>query len=127
MQNIKTLATFTFTAPLCFHGSWGFRDAGQHESTMRLYSWGWADKIRFGIEWDIPDLDAFEDIGICTEVGPDGVLSLEGYDGIMALPAQATALLRAWGIRVDDPDTEPSPDVQKAATAAVEASRAAAT
>jgi hypothetical protein len=111
---MKTLATWNFTADLYWHGSWGSRDVGTYPSTMALMQ----SDDRYWIEWDIPDLDTQEEIGLELE-GTE----VAGYDGIMALPSHATALLRAAGFTVGEDVTcgdEPSAEVQAAANAAVQ-------
>lgn len=74
------------------HGSWGSRDVGKHPSTMTLYC---EPRCHYEIEWDIPGLDEVEHIGLTFE---DRVLV--DYDGIMALPHEAIAFLRAQGFTV---------------------------
>jgi hypothetical protein len=97
------IATETFTAQLYVHGSWGARDVGDQdkgeESTMDLYDT--SHPSRGFIEWDIPSLEMFEEIGLSYE-WVDGKRQLCDYDGIMALPVQAVDLMRKAGIVVPD-------------------------
>lgn len=86
----------TFTAALLKHGSWGHRDQGIHPSTMTMYI---APDYRHGwIEWDIPSLSEFEEIGLWF----DADRNLTDYDGIMALPREAIALLRSLSFNVSE-------------------------
>ena len=86
----------TFTAALIKHGSWGSREQGIHPSTMTLYL---DDDCRTGlIEWDIPSLSEFEEIGLWF----DEHRNLIDYDGIMALPREAVSLLRSFNFRVSE-------------------------
>ena len=92
---MNVAGTINFTAALLKHGSWGHRDMGTHPSSMTLFL---SDNRRIGlIEWDIPSLSEFEEIGLWFE---DGVLV--DYDGIMALPREAVAMLRAYGFTVPE-------------------------
>jgi hypothetical protein len=52
------------------------------------------------IEWDIPAIDEVEHIGLWFLDG-----DLTDYDGTMALPPQAVAMLRSYGFTVG-PDFE---------------------
>lgn len=81
----------TFNAELVWEGSWGERSAGKHESTMELH----LSKGGYFIEWDIPDLEATETIGLEF----DGK-ELTDYDGVMSLPREAIALIRKNGFVV---------------------------
>ena len=88
--------TINFTAALLKHGSWGHRDLGTHPSSMTLWL---DDNRRTGmIEWDIPSLGEFENIGLWFD--DDGVLV--DYDGVMALPREAMSMLRAYGFTVPE-------------------------
>ena len=88
--------TINFTAALLKHGSWGHRDLGIHPSSMTLWL---ADNRRTGmIEWDIPSLSEFEEIGLWF----DADRNLTDYDGIMALPREAIALLRSLSFNVSE-------------------------
>ena len=87
--------TITFTAALLKHGSWGHRDMGRHPSSMTLWL---DDNRRTGmIEWDIPSLNEFENIGLWFEAGV-----LVDYDGVMALPGEAVSMLRVYGFTVPE-------------------------
>jgi hypothetical protein len=92
------VGTTTFTAALLKHGSWGHHDLGQHPSTMTLYLSD--DRSKGMIEWDIPAIDEVEHIGLWFQDG-----DLTDYDGTMALPPQAVAMLRSYGFTVG-PDFE---------------------
>ena len=93
---MEHVGTIRFTASLLRHGSWGSHALGQHPSRMDLYL---ADDRRRGcIEWDIPDLDTTEEIGLWF----DEAGALTDYDGIMSLPAQAATIIRAYGLTVPE-------------------------
>lgn len=100
-------ASKTFEAELYWHGSWGARDAGKYTSTMDYYDIE-GDAGRGYIEWDIPDMDHTEEIGLQFEMRKhinnpkETVRALVDYDGIMALPREAVELLESIGIIVDD-------------------------
>ena len=82
------------TSALKLEGSWGERDLGEHESTLELYF----NKDNTGfIEWDIPSLDRFENIGLWFDIDRDGKRSLADYDGVMSLNDHAIDLLRKKG------------------------------
>ena len=77
----------TFDTFITSETSFGGANLGKHESTMTLYA------TREGshgfIEWDIPALDKFVEIGLWFGVAhrPEGVEStLVDYDGVFALP-----------------------------------------
>lgn len=96
LMSAQLIATKEFTADLVMHGSWGSRSAGRHPSTMELWH------VKPGqsyIEWDIPALEKTEEIGIlyCPETK-----ELYDYDGIMALPIEAVAMLEENGVIVGE-------------------------
>lgn len=96
---MKLVKEYTFTAELYSHGSWGQRDVGTFESTMSYYEGD--DAGRGMIEWDIPDIEQTEEIGLTFEMRGDKRALIE-YDGIMAIPFQACELLESLGIIVDE-------------------------
>lgn len=87
----------TFTSPMILEGSWGERDVGTHESTMELY---FNETATGFIEWDIPDLDDFYEIGLWFDIDQFGIRCLKDYDGVMSLPKQAIDLLRKFDVIV---------------------------
>lgn len=95
------VASLTFEAALHKHGSWGHQDIGTFTSIMLLYL-DPEDASRGYIEWEVPDADEFEEIGLQFGVDERSRRTLDGYDGIMALPVQACDLMRAAGIIVPD-------------------------
>jgi hypothetical protein len=97
---MKPVASKTFTSELIKEGSWGERDLGTFESTMDLYEME-GDAGRLYIEWEVPDLDEFEEIGIWVEM-VDGKRTLRDYDGVFSLPEQAIELLESHGIVVPE-------------------------
>ena len=96
-MSLTRIATKTFTAPLVSEGSWGATAIGTHQSSMDLYAGD--DPNYFFIEWDIPDLEIVEHIGLWVEAG---TRVLTDYDGLATLPVEATALLEANGFTVGE-------------------------
>ena len=88
---MQKIAEKAFVAELISEGSWGSRDFGKHKSTMTLY----AEGAHYFIEWDIPDLEQTEEIGLTFEHK-----TLTGYDGVFNLPREAISLLRNAGFHV---------------------------
>jgi hypothetical protein len=87
----ELIDTKVFKSELFLEGSWGSRDIGEYESTMELYF----NKDNTGfIEWDIPDADLFESIGLWFEFDKVGSRTLTDYDGVMSLNPYAIELLR---------------------------------
>jgi hypothetical protein len=85
-----------FESPINMEGSWGLRPiASKVNSVMELYFN--RDNTGF-IEWEVPDLDLYESIGLTFDIGPDGKRTLSDYDGVMTLPKQAMDLLEGVGI-----------------------------
>ena len=78
---------------LVSHGSWGSTPIGTAPSTMELHK---IQEGRYYIEWDIPDIQTTENIGIWVD--SDGELT--DYDGVFSLPAEAVKLLRDNNIKV---------------------------
>jgi hypothetical protein len=72
-------------------GSWGSRSVGKHASTMTLY----AEHNHYFIEWDIPELEICEHIGLTFEHK-----TLVDYDGVFSLPKEAIRFLRKQGFRI---------------------------
>lgn len=93
------IGTATFTSPMILEGSWGERDVGTHDSTMELYFR--EDSTGF-IEWDIPDLEDFYEIGLWFTIDQFGIRTLTDYDGVMSLPKQAADLLRKFDVIVTE-------------------------
>lgn len=95
---MRKVASKTFTTDLLSEGSWGSRDLGKHESTMDLY----LEETRGFIEWDVPDLDTTEEIGLMFEFRPghEPQLQLYDYDGVFSLPDEAIELIESVGIFV---------------------------
>lgn len=93
----ELIDTKVFKSELFLEGSWGSRDIGEYESTMELYFN--PDNTGF-IEWDIPDADLFESIGLWFEFDKVGSRTLTDYDGVMSLNPHAIELLRKNNIFV---------------------------
>lgn len=93
----KPIASVTFTADLVSEGSWGERDLGEHESTMDLH----LSTMQAFIEWDVPDLETTENIGLTFE-WKGGAWVLLDYDGVHSLPKEAVDLIQAQGFVVPE-------------------------
>jgi hypothetical protein len=93
----KPIATKAFEAEMVLEGSWGERKLGKHTSTMEL--WECDGPGRYYIEWDIPDLERTEEIGIWFDTKTKELID---YDGVFSLPIQAIALLEEHGIKVGE-------------------------
>lgn len=91
--------TNTFVSELIREGSWGSRAIGTHESTMDLYLN--SDNTGY-IEWDVPDLEVTECIGLWFEIDTTGKRTLSDYDGVFSLPEEAIELMREGGILVPE-------------------------
>lgn len=94
------IATKTFTTELVREGSWGVQDLGSYESTMSLYDVE-GDAGKGFIEWDVPELENTEEIGLWYEMR-GAQRALTDYDGVFSLPEQAIELLRSVNIIVDE-------------------------
>lgn len=98
MANIKTWNK-SFTSEMVLEGSWGSRKLGRYASTMELTIY---DDHVGCIEWDIPELETTEHIGLWFETTPEGKLSLSDYDGVFCLPIQAIHMIEEAGIIVEE-------------------------
>jgi hypothetical protein len=89
-----------FHSPIHMEGSWGHRTvAEQAKSSMILY----LDSSNGGdIEWEIPDLEMVEYIGLTFEFDAKGRRTLVDYDGVMSIPEQALDLLEKHGVDVSE-------------------------
>lgn len=88
--------THTFYSPIGLEGSWGYRQiAKRAKNVMELFF----NKDDTGyIEWEIPRLDMYENIGLTFEFDVAGKRTLVDYDGVMTLPDQAMDLLEKHGV-----------------------------
>lgn len=94
-KNTQGNWVLTFTSNVYSDTSFSSINLGEYTSTMEYFP---SDDGEGGIiEWDIPDLEDTEHIGISVENG-----ELYEYDGIFNLPSQAIALLEHIGIIVPD-------------------------
>lgn len=78
---------------------WGHNTSlGTFTSTMELFL-DTDNKVNGSglIEWDIPELETTESIGVWWADG-----ELTDYDGVFELPEQAVELLRHYGIKVSE-------------------------
>ncbi len=90
------IGTLKFRSPINLEGSWGSRPlAKRATSYMTLYfsrdNTGW-------IEWEIPGLGMYEEIGLTFDITADGRRVLSDYDGVMSFPDQAVTLLEKHGV-----------------------------
>lgn len=63
---------------------------GEYDSTMELHG----ENDNYYIEWDIPDLETTECIGIFVD---EGTRTISDYDGVFEVPKQAIELLEENG------------------------------
>lgn len=98
MSKVKSMAKIDIPPrAMVSEGSFGSHDLGTHESTMELFFH--EGQAGSGvIEWDIPDLDTTEHIGLTW----DNDKNLLEYDGVFALPKEAITFLEAQGFTVSD-------------------------
>jgi hypothetical protein len=90
------IGTLEFYSPINMENSFSSTNLAERtKSTMDLYFY--KDNTGF-IEWDIPDLDMTEGIGLVFEITPEGKRVLTDYDGVFALPDQAMDLLEKHGV-----------------------------
>ena len=94
----KPVATVTFRSRINRETAYNETNLAEDtESTMDFYIAEGTER-RGWIEWDMPELDMGEEIGIWF----DHAMELTDYDGVFALPAQAVALLEKAGITVSE-------------------------
>lgn len=96
MPLTPVVGVLEFESPINLEGSWGARNIARNtKSIMTLYfnkdNTGW-------IEWEMPELDMFEEIGLTFALDVAGKRTLEDYDGVMTLPDQAMDLLEKHGV-----------------------------
>ena len=91
-----------FHSPINMEGSWGGRTLSRKaKSIMRL--WLHKDPSSGGIEWEVPKLDLYEEIGLTFEWDDKKQKRvLVDYDGVMSIPDQALDLLERNGIDVSE-------------------------
>src|SRR5690606_27032567 len=87
---------YEFESPINLEGSWGLRPITDKAKSVMEFYLNTDDTGH--IEWDVPDLDLFECIGLTFEIDPTGKRKLIDYDGVMSFPEQARALLEKHGI-----------------------------
>lgn len=96
----KPAASITFRSPINIERSSSAHSENlspDTESTMDFYIAAGTER-RGWIEWDIPELEMSEEIGIWW----DHNMELCDYDGIFELPEQAIPLLESAGIKVGE-------------------------
>lgn len=89
--------TLTFESPVTLEGTWGERQlADKAKSKMEFWQ---HDYLSGYIDWDIPDLDMGDSIGVTFEAdAKTGKRTLVDYDGVFSIPDQAMDLLERNGI-----------------------------
>lgn len=93
----KAIDRIEFESPINLEGSWGERNLAETtKSTMDLYLH--TKSLTGYIEWDIPDLEMTEGIGLVFEIDTKGKRTLVDYDGVFTIPDQAMDLLEKNGI-----------------------------
>src|SRR5688572_1291178 len=99
---MKSVKKVTFRSPINLERSMSpnlERLVDDTESTMELYTQdGTLDHGVGDIEWDIPELEMTESIGVWW----DDDKNLTDYDGVMCMPIQARRLLELVGIKCED-------------------------
>jgi len=90
----------SFEAHMVLEGSWGSRKLGKYSSTMELHLN--SDTGKGFIEWDIPEIETTEHIGLWFSRNNYGGLILSDYDGVFSLPTQAISMLEEAGVFVDE-------------------------
>lgn len=79
----------TFKSNVNYDNGYTNNPLGEHEYTMELFQ---GKNNQYVIEWDIPELEMTEHIGIwCT-----GTIVTD-YDGVFEIPKQAIELLQSCG------------------------------
>ena len=99
MDSTNPVSVLHETNGIFYEGSWGERAVGEYDSVMWLFdgvndSSGW-------IEWEIPELDEYAEIGLTYERRGDQ-RALVDYDGVMSLSPMAVRLLEQAGVIVDE-------------------------
>jgi hypothetical protein len=92
------IAKIKFNAPIIKENSFHAQPMGEHHCTMELHL-NDSDHRKGWIEFDIPAIDEFAEIGLWFE---DDRKTLSDYDGVFALPSEAIQLLRDNGYIVGD-------------------------
>lgn len=95
---MKSIDTLTYTSNVNIENSHTSIPQGEMEQTMELFE---NDEGALFIEWDIPDMDQTEHMGLELE-GKNVV----GYDGVFELPAKAIELLERNGYNCDEVNTD---------------------
>lgn len=90
---MQKVLTKEFVSPIVRETSFGSQPIGTGKCTMILT----VDGDRGSIEWDIPNLGEFAEIGLWFEGG-----ELHDYDGVFSLPAEAIELIEEAGFKVGD-------------------------
>jgi len=86
-----------FESPINMENSFAaWNVAKKAKSIMELFFY--KDSLSGFIEWDIPELDMTEGIGLGFEIDKDGKRKLVDYDGVFDLPKQAMDLLEQNGV-----------------------------
>lgn len=100
MTEAKLIERYEFKSPINMEGSWGQRPvADETGSVMELYYYPNGQGF---IEWEIPEFELFENIGLTFEFDPEGKRTLVDYDGVMTIPDQALDLLEKHGVNVTE-------------------------
>lgn len=86
----------TFYSPINMEGSWGQRPVAKRAKSVMTLSLN--SDCTGDIEWEIPGLDMYENIGLTFDFGVDGKRKLVDYDGVMSIPKQALDLLEEHGV-----------------------------
>ena len=85
----------TFNSPIGIDNGYTNNYQGKFKSTMELFLDDNDEPTM--IEWDVPDLETTEHIGIEYWDG-----EVQGYDGVFELPTQAILFLERVGFKVSE-------------------------
>jgi len=91
-----TNPTKTFRSPIGKETSYSnVQLSDDTESTLELFT---NDDGSYTIEWDIPELEETEHIGIFVDLNTKNIID---YDGVFEVPKQAIEFLKEQGFNVD--------------------------
>jgi hypothetical protein len=88
----NSIATKSFRSPINSETSFGATPLSEDtESTLELFD---HEDGSYGIEWDVPELEITEYIGIWCE---EGTKEICDYDGVFEVPKEAIEMLKEQG------------------------------
>ena len=90
------VAGMKFKSPINLEGSWGERNLAKRATSIMTI--GLNKDCTGWIEWHVPTLDLYEEIGLVFEFDALGTRTLVDYDGVFSLPDEAVTLCELIGI-----------------------------